>query len=119
MYYAALDTRVKAVVFQAFGGTIGLRPPVKGDKTKQPHYCHILPGLDTQIRIEEWMWLLAPRPTLGIRGRADRVPDPGAEERYREGWRGQGLVRHFDFLTVDGGHEYFTGPAIEFFKEHL
>jgi dienelactone hydrolase len=117
--YGALDTDVKAVAFQAYGGSIGVKPSQKGDKHSQPHYCHILPSIDRMMSQEEWLWLLAPRPTLGVRGDSDRVFKESVVSIYQKGWELAGAQNRPLLISVEGGHEYFVDPAIDFFREAL
>lgn len=114
--YAALDTSIKAVLFQAYGGRKGFKGIVKGGRDDQPHYCHLMPGLDLLVKREEWIWLLAPRPTLAVRGNEDSGVGKETIELYKSGWAERD---GFQFMVGEGGHEYFVQPAIQFFKLHL
>jgi len=114
--YAALDDSIKAIVFHSFGGGSGLKPRVSGGRINQPHYCHILPVVDSRIPREYWYWMLAPRSVLGIRGESDNHNFKNFLDIYQKGWGGE------DGLELDvqtGGHEFFVNPTIEFFKRHL
>lgn len=71
--YAALDRRIKVTVFQGYGGRLGLLSGVKGSREQQPHYCHIIPEYNKYGFQEDMLLLLAPRPTLGIRGSQEPI----------------------------------------------
>ena len=117
--YAALDPRIKTIVFQAYGGALGVTPGVAGTKADQPHYCHIIPGANMTLHREDMFLLLAPRPTLGIRGDQEGFGDPAFEPTLREGWQALGRPDALELAVPAGGHEYFVEPAIAFFAEHL
>lgn len=114
--YAALDESIKVIVFQGYGGKTGFKKSALGSRRSQPHYCHLLPGLDARVRMEEWIWLLAPRPTLSVRGNRERAVSEDAIERYKQGWP---LKNDFEHIVAEGGHEYFVEPAEAFFKQFL
>jgi dienelactone hydrolase len=117
--YAALDPRIKAVVFQAYGGQIGTNPGVAGTRDDQPHYCHIIPGANLLFQQQDVFLLLAPRPTLGIKGSEDRPWDPLFYAALQEGWSNSGKRSNLALTSESGGHEYFVQPAIEFFRKNL
>lgn len=117
--YAALDERVKAVVFQAYGGTLGPRVGLARGNEKDLHYCRVIPGGGALFR-EDFVRLLAPRPVLGIRGREEHfkvAPDfLGAVEKA---WETFGVPQNFELEVLPGGHQYFIEPAAEFLRKHL
>jgi dienelactone hydrolase len=113
--YSALDPDVDAVVFQSFGGRQGLKQSIHGDARDQPHYCHVLPGIDRVVAQEHWYWLLAPRPVLGVRGSDNNPFDDGDRDLYGQGWSYLGATSNFELRVAEGGHEYFIEPAAEFF----
>tara|TARA_R110001592_G_scaffold126336_1_gene337522 strand:- start:168094 stop:169227 length:1134 start_codon:yes stop_codon:yes gene_type:complete len=117
--YGALDTDVKAVVFQSYGGSVGIKSAITGSKNSQPHYCHILPRVDRMVSLEQWLWLLAPRPTLGVRGDSDRLFKDDVISIYQQGWELAGEGTRPLFISAEGGHEYFVDPAVAFFREAL
>jgi dienelactone hydrolase len=117
--YSALDTDIKAVAFHSFGGAIGLKKARRGDKKNQPHYCHILPKIDRMVALEEWIWLLAPRPVLGIKGGNVAPFEDNSISMYQKGWELAGGQKSPLFMTTEGGHEFFVDPAISFFKKEL
>jgi len=117
--YAGLDKDIKVIVFQGFGGKTGVKTSTFGGRDDQPHYCHILPYLDSVIKREEYIWLLAPRPTLGLRGIREHKIDLNAVNEYRKGWRYSGFPNNFEFRDFDGGHEYSLVDAITHFDAHL
>ena len=113
--YSALDPDVDAVVFQSFGGQQGLKQSIHGDARDQPHYCHVLPGIDRNVAQEHWYWLLAPRPVLGVRGSDNNPFDDGDRDLYGQGWSYLDATSNFELRVAEGGHEYFVEPAAEFF----
>ena len=117
--YAALDPRIKAIVFQAYGGAIGNNIGVTGSREDQPHYCHLIPGENLLMRKEDIFLLLAPRPTLGVRGSEEPFQDPQFRTSLQEGWSLYGASNKLRIATETGGHEYFVKPAVEFFRKQL
>lgn len=119
--YAALDERIKVIVFQGFGGTIGVQQGVVSTGQEQPHYCHIIPGHNLIFFREDLFLLLAPRPLLGVRGNQDYNVKESKNffETIGAAYNCFGVSPLFKFETADGGHEYFIQPAIQFFKYHL
>jgi dienelactone hydrolase len=119
--YGALDQRVKAVVFQGYGGELGPYPSASGpDQEFQPHGCHLIPGHNKHLWREDLFLLTAPRPLLGLRGDQDY---DGNRQQFTEavarGYRATQAENQFQFEIEPGGHEYFNAPAIEFFRNHL
>lgn len=117
--YAALDPRIKVIVFQAYGGAADNNPGVTGSKDDQPHYCHIIPGANLLFHREDMFLLLAPRPTLGIRGHEEPFDNRRFNKILQDGWSTLGRRGDLELRTERGGHEYFVGPAIDFFRKHL
>lgn len=117
--YAALDPRIKVVVFQAHGGDTGVAPGVLGTWKDQPHYCHLVPGQNLLFLREDIFLLLAPRPTLGVRGDQEPFRNTGFETLLYSGWEAFGRSDHLELRTEPGGHEFFVEPASSFFKRHL
>jgi len=117
--YAALDERVKAVVFQAYGGVLGPRAGLARGSEHQLHYCRVIPGGSSLLR-EDFVLLLAPRPVLGIRGRDERVKfTPDFLETVEKAWAALGVSQNFELEVLPGGHQYFVEPAINFLRRHL
>jgi dienelactone hydrolase len=118
--YAALDERIKVVVFQGFGGSVGVQQGVDSTWPDIPYYTHMIPGQSTYILQEDFFLLIAPRPLLGIRGDRDYAGDPKLFSqivgKVYETFNASSLFR---FEIVPGGHEYFIQPAIRFFDQHL
>lgn len=119
--YAALDERIAVVVSQGFGGQVGRQQGIVGTRHDQPHYCHIIPGGTTYMQQEDVFLLIAPRPLLGIwgnKGYAARVHDafPATVQRAYGTLNVDASVQ---FKVVEGRHEYFVEPAIEFFNRFL
>ena len=119
--YGALDERVKAVVFQGFGGGVGPYLSARGtDEGQQPHGCHFIPGQNKYLWKEDLFLLTAPRPLLGVVGDQDYARNPrGFTEAVAEGYRVLQASDQFRFRIEPGGHEFFTQPAVEFFRSHL
>lgn len=117
--YAALDERIQAVVAQGFGGKSGKQTGVFGTTTAQPHYCHIIPGHNTILLQEDLYLLLAPRPTLGIRGSREQAVEPVFTEHIQQAYNVLGASSQWEFRIEEGGHEYFVPPAIQFFQRYL
>ena len=117
--YAALDKRIKAIVFQGFGGLLG---PIEGKLRgkEQPHYCHIIPGSPSFLFQEDIFFLVAPRSLLGVRGTQDVEGDPHVfKKEVKNFYEKIEASSSFDFVIVPGGHEYFIDPAVTFFRHNL
>lgn len=119
LQYAGLDEDIKVIVFQGFGGKTGVKESILGGRDDQPHYCHILPYFDSIIGQQEYIWLLSPRPTLGLRGTQEGKIDLYAVNEYRKGWQHSGDQNNFEFRQFNGGHQYSLVDAIDFFGTHL
>ena len=119
--YAALDERIKVVVFQGFGGSLGPLPGRSGrDGSPAPYYYHLIPGHNRYMRQEDVFLLIAPRPLLGVRGSRDFSGDSTFSSFIGKAYESFQASSNFQFeLVPDGGHEYFVEPAIRFFKQHL
>jgi dienelactone hydrolase len=125
--YAALDRRVRVVVFQQALGTVGPTPARRDDMHEEPpHYCHVIPGENRYMHREDWLLLIAPRPMLGVRSIPDDAPHdvehsalPPMVPVVSAVYEMLSAARAFQFRLEHGGHEYFTDPAVEFFREHL
>jgi dienelactone hydrolase len=118
--YAALDERVKVVVCQGFGGSIGATEGVRGKKTVQPHYCHVIPGQNKLFFQEDIYLLVAPRPLLGIRGDHEYRGDlESFSNTVGRAYKTLSAASSFAFTVAPGGHEYFIQPAVGFFKKFL
>jgi dienelactone hydrolase len=120
--YAALDKRIKAVVFQAFGGNIGLQRGIDGkdgDESAVRFQDHVIPGLNGYLYEEDLFLLIAPRPLLGVRGDRDYVWRTNFPEIVGGVYRCLAAPLAFRFSILPGGHEYFVQPAAEFFAVNL
>lgn len=120
--YAALDKRIKAVVFQAFGGNIGMQRGIDGkdrDESAMRFQDHVIPGLNKYLYEEDLFLLIAPRPLLGVRGDRDYVRRTSFPEIVGGVYRCLAASSAFQFSVIPGGHEYFVQPATEFFNIHL
>jgi dienelactone hydrolase len=118
--YAALDERIKVIVFQGFGGSIGIQEGVSRKDKIQPHNCHIIPRINRFFFKEDIYFLLAPRPLLGINGTHDYSGNRKLfSDVVGKAYRALNELTLFRFIILPGGHEYFVQPAIEFFKKYL
>jgi dienelactone hydrolase len=117
--YAALDERMKVIVFQGFGGSIGPQPAAFGTAIEQRHYCHLIPHHNAYLFQEDLFLLLAPRPLLGVKGNQDDVWDARYRDTVNRVYARLGAASSFRLEMVDGGHEYFVSPAVLFFNQHL
>jgi dienelactone hydrolase len=117
--YAALDERIKAVVFQGYGGMTGAQKGLDNSKQDMPHYYHMIPGHNNHLFQEDIFYLIAPRPMLGVRGDQDYVKNEEFSEMVGKVYKIFNARQLFSFEIVPGGHEYFVQPAINFFKAHL
>lgn len=122
--YAALDERMKVVVIQAYNG--GFEPAksrrgVPETMGDLPHYCHIIPGSNKYLIPNDVFYLLAPRPTLSVRGRVDTRPDHFNKyaKTIHRAWTALGAAGSFEWAIEQGGHEYFVPVATDFFSRHL
>ena len=72
---------------------------------------------------EDRFLLIAPRPLAIIGGWDDIGRFPEADSWLvtvlRDAYRLEGVPDQFDFIRVDGGHEYHLTPAIAFLNRHL
>jgi dienelactone hydrolase len=118
--YAALDERIKVVVFQGFGGSVGAQQGIDRTWSDIPYYTHMIPGQNTYLLQEDFFSLIAPRPLLGVKGNRDYAGDQRLFSqvvgKVYETFNASSLFR---FEIVPGGHEYFIQPAIRFFDQHL
>jgi dienelactone hydrolase len=119
--YAALDESIKVVVFQGFGGMLGVQ---RGRDTRTgevaPYYYHLIPGHNKYMRQEDVFLLIAPRPLLGVRGDQDYSGDRTFAVTIEKAYNLFPSPSRFKFeLVASGGHEYFTEPAIRFFRLNL
>ncbi len=117
--YAALDSRVKSIVSQGYGGQLGVYTGVKGTRKDQPHFCQIIPGFNNHLLRQDLLFLVAPRPFLGVRGSDEASVDPRYSKTVEQVYRTLNADTHFKFEIQAGGHEYFVEPAIQFFKANL
>jgi hypothetical protein len=123
----ALDPRVAAVVAQGvtrWRGPRGHRPSPEEDGSRLTgDPCGIIPGEMSTAHYEDRFLLIAPRPCAVIGGWDDLGHFPEADSwlvtLLRDAYRLQGAPDQFDFIRVDGGHEYHLAPAIAFLNRHL
>lgn len=116
----ALSNDVRAVYFSAFGGTAGPFGYASGDRGAQPHYCHIIPGSIRLMRREDIVLLLAPRPTLALRGSEDRPLTEAFRLGVAAAWSAAGAGDAVELVVMpDRGHEFFVPEAVDFFSRAL
>jgi dienelactone hydrolase len=112
--YAALDESIKVIISHSAFGYTGRKGMKKGGTRNQPHYCHLLPNVDSIVRREYWYWMLAPRPVLGIRGDQDAPHFADVFDIYNQGWEGQ---EGLELKVQSGGHEFFVQCVM--FRRHM
>jgi dienelactone hydrolase len=117
--YAALDLRLGAISFHSYGGGTGRFKGLTGTGEQLPHYCHLIPGSSRWMRREDVFALLAPRPTLGVRGSSQAFRQPAFADSLQRAWRLAGAADEIALANAAGGHEFFPIPAIEFFSRAL
>ncbi len=116
--YAGLDERIRAIVFQSYGGAVG-NFRAYGTAAPQAHYCHIVPGSGTLYPQEAIFGLLAPRPTLAVRGSSQGFSEPRFAQALSNIWNALGAADEVSIRVEAGKHEYFVEPAVDFFRAKL
>lgn len=123
----ALDTRVAAVVAQGLSrwmGPRGHRPAPEEDGSRfTGDPCGIVPREMATAHYEDRYLLISPRP-FAVIGGWDDIGDFPEEDSWlvallRRVYRLEGVPDRFDFIRVNGGHEYHLAPAIDFLNRHL
>jgi len=118
--YAALDERIKVVVFQGFGGMLGAEHGIDRTRQDTPYYTHIIPGHNAYLLQEDLFFLIAPRPLLGVRGGEDYSGDQQLFSHVvGRAYQAFNASKLFRFEVTPGNHRYYIQPAIRFFKENL
>lgn len=121
--YAALDTRIRAVVIQGFASTYGeQRGHAHNDLGEADHLCWTMHGQNGHMAGEDLPLLIAPRPFLEVYGEGDITPSPAVKKVWRaveESYRAMHRPQNYGRAIVPGGHEYHLTPALEFFRVHL
>jgi len=122
--YAGLDDRVTAIAFNAYGGKVGSFPRISSSKAKVPHYCHVIPGSNQLYLREDPFLLLAPRPTLAIRGVEQPFSQPAFFDILNETWEALGYAKNIEIANLEGqskhdGHAYFVAESVRFFSDKL
>jgi dienelactone hydrolase len=117
--YAALDSRIRAVAFSSYGGSTGNFREVASPPAMKPHYCHVIPGSNFLFEQQDIFMLLAPRPTLGVRGFEEPFSHSVFRSSLERVWAVLGEGKNLKLATAPGGHEFFVVPTVEFFLEHL
>ena len=118
----ALGASLPAIQAIAFSSYIERGPfsGLKASRTKQPHYCHLIPGIAQLMDKDDVFRLLAPRPTLGVR----EVSKGGVFRQFADNmkslWTLLGASQQFEFVEIEQGkHEFYVPQTIAFFKRHL
>ena len=118
--FAALSPEIQAIYFAGYGGNLGEFTHRDGGSEKQPHGCHLIPGVRRLMRKEDMTLLLAPRPVLGLRGEQERRIDPLYLSVMSRAWSLAGSGDAFAYEIVPNGHhEFFVDDALEFFSRYL
>lgn len=111
--------QIKAIAFSAYAES-GAFADFGARIKKQPHNCHLIPGLAKFMRREDIFRLLAPRATLGVRDTPSKAKYSGFAEDIASAWRHYAAQEQFEFVLVeDGVHEFFVEQTVEFFKQNL
>jgi dienelactone hydrolase len=117
---AALDPSVAAVAASGYGGDAGLFGGRNGPDTIVIHYCHIIPGAWSFLRTEDMTLLLAPRPTLIVRGELEYKHDDLFVTQARAAWRAlDGHDRFALTIVPKRGHDFFVDEIGDFFQQAL
>jgi len=117
---AVLDQRLRLVAVNAAGLYCGPLPPATGAANDEPpHGCHLIPGGNTLVHLEDWHRLLAPRPLLVVHGRRD-VPDTAARftQLVEEAYAACDAREAVTISIVDGTHAFHVQPTIDFLTRH-
>jgi len=84
------------------------------------HYCHIIPGAWSFLRREDMTLLLAPRPTLIVRGEHEYKHDDLFATSAAAAWRSLGARERFELEVLPGRqHEFFVEETAAFFQRAL
>jgi dienelactone hydrolase len=119
--YGALDERIKVVVSQGFGGELGGQRGLIGSRrwAQDPFLSHLIPGHNNYMFEEDVFLLTAPRAMLGVWGSADFYGNRSFFPLIKKAYERVGALERIAVEIVPGDHEYFIGPALEFFGKHL
>ncbi len=117
---AALDESIAATAASGYGGNAGLFGGLEGPDTVVVHYCHIIPGAWSFLRREDMTLLLAPRPTLIVRGEHEYQRDDLFATSAAAAWRSLGARERFALEVLPGReHEFFVEQTAAFFQRAL
>jgi dienelactone hydrolase len=117
---AALDESIAAIAASGYGGNAGLLNGLEGPDTVMVHYCHIIPGAWSFLRREDMTLLLAPRPTLIVRGEHEYQHDDLFATSAAAAWRSLGARERFELKVMLGReHEFFVLETAAFFQRSL
>ncbi len=113
-----LDDRVRVVAVNAYGGRLGPAPCVAaapgGPLPRQPHGCHLIPGINRLLVRQDWFRLLAPRPLLLALGHS---PEPGFAGEVRRAW--SGLADRLEIHSTPRGHLFHVDLTLPFLERWL
>ena len=117
---AALDESIAAIGASGYGGNAGLFGALEGPDSVIVHYCHIIPGAWAFLRREDMTLLLAPRPTLIVRGELEYQRDDLFATSAAAAWRALGARERFALEVLPKReHDFFVQETAEFFQRAL
>lgn len=116
---AVVVPEIKAIAFSSYVEQ-GTFSGFDSNRSKQPHYCHLIPNLHKFMLKEDVFRLLAPRPSLGIRDAQAQAKYANFESEISKAWKLYGQSAQFEFRQIEGGaHEFYIDETIAFFKANL
>jgi len=116
---AALDPTIKVICCHAHGGATGPFPGRRFVRSKIPHGCHVIPGINQIVAREDWFRLIAPRPLQILRGDAEPVSTRALRDVLAPLYTELGHPDRPNIGRGRGAHEFFVQEAIEFFRKNL
>lgn len=117
---AALDQSITAIAASGQGGNAGLFEGRNGPDTIVIHYCHIIPGAWSFLRVEDMTLLLAPRPTLIARGELEYKHDDLFVTQARAAWGSLDARDRFELKIVpERAHDFFVEEIAAFLEQAL
>jgi dienelactone hydrolase len=120
MTLAALDESIAAIAASGYGGEAGLFDGRNGPDAIITHFCHIIPGTWSFLRKEDLALLLAPRPTLIVRGELEYKYDDLFVTQARAAWRSLDAPDRFELRIVPKrGLDFFVDETGAFFEQAL
>jgi hypothetical protein len=120
---AALDTRVRAVVSNSYGGSVGTQDgngTANDGEEQTAHGCHTIPGINRVLMEEDWVRLVAPRPALIVRGDGNSPKELRTfEDRVARAYHAHGASERFRVSVEPGGHEFYIDVTADFLAKWL